>query len=503
MYIVEVAAECAPFAKVGGLADVVFGLSRELAIRGNHVEIFVPKYDCIRYDMIYDLHPVYNDLWVPWAGENIHCTVWFGFVQGRKVYLIDPHSREHFFCRHMVYGCTDDVMRFAFFCKAILEYLLKSGKNPEIIHCHDWQAGLLPVLLSEMYKEQGLTKSRVQFTIHNFRHQGPFGRDVLAASGLNRPDYYYSPDRLQDEQFSHLCNCVKGGIVYSSFVNTVSPHHAWEARFTEQGHGLSNLLHRFHSRFGGILNGIDYNVWNPEVDSYISSKYSVNTLQDKYKNKDALRDRFWLYKSSKPIIAYVGRLDEQKGPDLIYHSVKFAVSRGAQFVLLGVGSDQSNDSRFRELKSQFNNCPDCHIEIGFNEELSHLIYAGADMVVIPSAFEPCGLIQMIALKYGTIPVVRAVGGLASTVFDRDHSTVPWWERNGYVFNNFDKGALESALVRAIGLYYSYPGYFRQLMINGMRYDYSWNNPGNHYVNTFNLIRTTFSEESHRANPIQV
>lgn len=488
MYILEVSSECAPFAKVGGLADVVFGLSRELAQRGNHVEIVVPKYDSINHEQHPDLHPVYNDLWVPWFNGHIHCTVWFGQIQGRKVYMIDPHSPDAFFNRKKIYGCTDDVLRFAFFCKATLEFLLKSNKRPEIIHCHDWQTGLLPVMLSEIYKSSGMYDQRVQYTIHNFKHQGIFGKDVLFATGLNKPDYFYRSNQLRDEQFGHLLNCLKGGIVYSNFINTVSPHHAWEVRFTEQGCGLSNLLHTYQHKFGGILNGIDYNIWNPEIDTSLPSKYSVNSLQDKHRNKDALRERFWISRSTKPIIAYVGRLDAQKGIDLIEHTAHFCLNAGAQFVLLGTGSDNGIDNQFRNLKRHYNDNPECHIELCFSEELSHLIYAGADMIIIPSFFEPCGLTQMIALKYGTVPIVRATGGLASTVFDREFSNVPWWERNGFVFHNYDKSALESVLNRAIGLYHIYPGYFKQLMINGMRYDYSWNNPGNHYVNTFNYIR---------------
>ncbi|HEX2959022.1 MAG TPA: glycogen synthase [Chitinispirillaceae bacterium] len=488
MYIIEVSSECAPFAKVGGLADVVFGLSRELSQRGNLVEIIVPKYDCIRFDGLQGLQPVYNDLWVPWFNGHVRCTVWTGQVHGRRIYLIDSHSPDLFFSRNSIYGCFDDVLRFSFFCKATLEFLLKSNKRPDIIHCHDWQTGLLPVLLYEIYKNNGMIDQRVQYTIHNFKHQGVFNKEILFATGLNRTEYFYKQSQLRDERFSHLLNSMKGGIVYSNFINTVSPHHAWEARFTDQGFGLSELLHTHQHKFGGILNGIDYNIWNPEVDKELPAQYSVNTLQEKYRNKDALRDHFLLTKNSKPVIAYIGRLDDQKGLDLIEHTAHYSLRAGAQFILLGSGSHKGIDDQFRRLKSNYNGSHDCHIEIAFSEELSHLIYAGADMVIIPSCFEPCGLTQMIAMKYGTVPVVRSVGGLASTVFDREFSNVPWWERNGFVFQNYEKSALETVLSRAIGLYYNFPGYFKQLMINGMRYDYSWSKPGNHYLNTFNYIR---------------
>jgi len=488
MYIVHVASECAPVAKVGGLADVIFGLSWEHAIRGHDVEIIVPKYDCMRYDHVWGMSVSHSDLWVPWFGGAIHCTVWFGFVHGRKVFFIDPHSNDNFFNRKTFYGCHDDVMRYAFFCKAALEFMLKSGKRPDIIHCHDWQTGLLPVLLAEVYQHNGMWGQRVCYTVHNFKHQGIFGRDILDATGLGRPDYYFSPAQLRDDNNAQVLNCMKGGIVYSNFVTTVSPKHAWEARHTPQGHGLGATLNTHQGKFGGVLNGVDYNTWNPELDGFLPCRYGIETLDDKYHNKDALRDRFWLYKSNKPIISYVGRLDDQKGLNLVCHAAHYALSRGAQFVLLGSPSNNAIYNQFAHLRNQLGQSVDCHIELGFNEELSHLIYSGSDMMVVPSVFEPCGLSQLIALRYGTVPIVRSVGGLADTVFDKDHAHADLSMRNGFTFNDLNNQGLESAMNRAISLYYDYPGHFRILMANGMRSDYSWNHPGTHYMNIYDLIR---------------
>jgi glycosyltransferase involved in cell wall biosynthesis len=217
-------------------------------------------------------------------------------------------------------------------------------------------------------------------------------------------------------------------------------------------------------------------------------KYVRPPLENKYLNKEALRDRLWLRKEFKPIIAYVGRLDYQKGVHLIRHGIFYALHHGAQFVLLGVSPEHRINEEFWQLKRQLNDSPDCHLEIGFNEELSHLIYAGSDMIIMPSLYEPCGLTQMIALKYGTVPIVRAVGGLVDTVFDRDYASRPLEERNGYVFHEADAAGLESAMSRAIGLWYSYPDEFRKLIINGMKYDYSWNYPGQHYLNIYEHIR---------------
>jgi starch synthase len=488
MYIIQIASECAPVAKVGGLGDVVFGLSRELEIRGNSVEIILPKYDCLRYDQIYGLSVAFQDLLVPWYDYAIHCTVFFGFVHGRKCFFIEPHSSHNFFNRRVFYGQVDDDQRFAFFCRAALEFMLKSGKHPEIIHCHDWQTGLAPVLLYEIYQHQGMGHPRVCYTLHNLQHQGITREHILRATGLNRHAYFFHQDRLKDN-FNHAAlNLMKAGIVYSNFVTTVSPRYRGEILHSSQNYGLGHTLHVHQGKLGGILNGVDYEVWNPETDGHLPRRYGVETLDAKYENKNALRQRFWLRDGLKPIVCYVGRLDHQKGLPLIAHAVHYCLSNGCQFVLLGTAPDGRVAGQFWGMKRHYNDNPDCHLELSFNEELSRLIYAGSDLIIVPSLFEPCGLTQMIGLKYGTVPVVRATGGLADTVFDADHAPKPFNERNGYTFEDFNNAGIESALHRAIGLWYSYPNYFRELMANGMRCDYSWNHPGGHYLNVYDYIR---------------
>jgi starch synthase len=487
-YIVQITPELAPLAKVGGLADVVTGLSRELEMRGNNVEIILPKYDSMRYDHIWGLCVTHDDLWVPWYGGHVHCTVWFGFVHDRKCFFIEPHSPENFFNRGAIYGFDDDVLRFAFFSRAALEFMLKSGKHPDIIHCHDWQTALVPVLLYEIYQHIGMTKPRVCFTIHNYKHQGVTGDFLLDATGLCRPDYYFHYDRLLDNTIPHALNLMKGGVVYSNFITTVSPRYAGETKDGGQGFGLEPTLHRHHYKYGGVVNGIDYDTWNPEIDEHISVQYTVDNIDDKYANKHALRQRLLLAESNKPIIAFIGRLDPQKGLDLVRHALFYALNNDSQFVLLGSSPDQDINNYFWELKRHLNDSPDCHIEVGFDEDLAHLIYAGSDMMIVPSLFEPCGLTQLIAMKYGTIPVVRAVGGLADTVFDKDNAhDKPLHERNGFVFNDYDDPGIESALSRAISCYYQYPEHFRDLIINAMRTDYSWRLPGQHYLNIYDYI----------------
>lgn len=488
MFIVMISSELAPVAKVGGLGDVVFGLSRELEVRGNSVEIILPKYDCMWYDEIWGLHKIWDELWVPWYGGAVPCSIWFGFVHGRKCFFIEPHSSDNFFTRGCFYGNHDDALRFAFFSKAAMEFLLKSAKRPDIIHCHDWQTGLVPVLLFELYQNQGMDRQRACYTIHNFKHQGITGDAVLWATGLNRPEYYKHPDRLRDNNHPNAVNLMKGGVVYANHITTVSPHHAWEAGHTDQGHGLGHTLGIHQAKFSGVLNGVDYDVWNPETDRFIPSHFNAWNVEAKYPNKEALRDRLWLSKEFKPLVAYVGRLDAQKGVHLIQHAMFYALEKGAQFVLLGAAGDSGINNHFWHLKHQLNNNADCHLEIGFNEQLAHLIYAGADIIVVPSLFEPCGLAQMIAMRYGAVPVVRAVGGLMDTVFDRDHSDKPVELRNGYVFHDSDFPAIESALNRAIGLWYSFPKEFRRLVTNGMAADYSWAQSGHHYMGIYEHIR---------------
>jgi starch synthase len=488
MYVVMIAAECAPVAKVGGLADVVFGLSRELEMRGHAVEIVLPRYDCMRDDQVWDLQVTHRDLHVPWDGGSLTCTVWFGFVHGRKCFFIEPHSHQAFFDRGAYYGFQDDPERFAFFSKAALEFLLVSGKRPDVIHTHDWQTALVPVLLYEMYAGAGLANQRVCHTIHNFRHQGVTHAGILRATGLGRPEYFGAPDRMGDDLDHHAINLMRGAILYSNFVTTVSPHHAWEVRHTDLGYGLGNTLHKYQQKFGGILNGLDYEMWNPETDPHIPSHFSAAHPEGKRGNTTALRARMLLRDATRPILAYVGRLDTQKGLHLIRHAIFYALHHDAQFVLLGSGAEQGINEDFWHLKRRLNDDPDCHLEIGYDEELAHLIYAGADLLVMPSLYEPCGLSQLIALRYGTVPVVRNVGGLRDSVFDWDFSERPRAERNGFVFEHADNAGLESALRRAFGLWHHEPGMFRQLVAQGMACDYSWNHPGGHYVDIYEFIR---------------
>ena len=488
MYIVMVAPECAPAAKAGGLGDVVSGLSRELELRGNAVEVILPKYASLQYSRIWDLRPTYQDLWVPWDGGAVHCTVWFGYADGRKCFFIEPHSAADFFGRDRLYGYGDDTERFAFFSKAALEFMFQANKRPDIIHCHDWQTGLVPVLLYEQYS-QAMPDQRVCYTIHNFHHQGTSDERVLWATGLGRPDYFLDADRLGDDFRYRGLNPMKGGILYSNFVTTVSPNHADEALYDDGGSGLRRTLKDHQAKFSGVINGVDYEAWNPGTDPFLPAGYSADSVEGKYEVRKALRNRFWMRDSSGPIVAYVGRLDEQKGMHLVHHALFYALAHGGQFVLIGDSHYHDGiTDHFWHLKSHLNDNPDCHLEIGYREDLAHLVYAGSDLLVVPSMFEPCGLAPLIGMRYGTVPVVRGTGGMVDTVFDHDNSWRPPAERNGYVFHHTDNQAIESALSRALRLWFARPREFGELVANCMRADYSWARPGREYMDIYEHIR---------------
>ena len=488
MFIVMIASECAPVAKVGGLADVVYGLARELEIRGNAVEIVLPKYDCLRYEHIWNMHPVFDDLWVPWGGGQVHCTVWFGFVHGRKCFFIDAHSDELFFNRGTFYGCDDEPMRFAFFSRAALEFLYRSGKRPDVIHTHDWQTGMVAPLLFELYQGLGMQDQRVCHTVHNFKHQGTTGPEVLAATGLGRPDHFLSPDRMGDDWNAGVINFTKAAIVFANFVTTVSPRHAWEARHTDQGFGLGRVLERFQHKFAGILNGLDYDVWNPATDPHVPAHYTDETFERKAVNTRGV--------ARAALVAGVrGSPRRVRGPPrspegVASHHPRARSHAGERGAVRAPRRRRRPGDRRRvpppeDLPERQPRLPSrAGLRRGpgapdLRRERSDRRAESVRAVRAP---------QMIALRYGTVPVVRGVGGLRDTVFDRDWSDAPATERNGYVFEHADFPGLESALDRAFALWRDDRDAFRALARTGMRRDHSWNEPGQQYLNVYERIR---------------
>ncbi|MCH9696740.1 MAG: glycogen synthase [Gammaproteobacteria bacterium] len=491
MHIVHITAELTPIAKVGGLGDVVAGLSAQHQNMGQHVDIILPKYDCLLYDQIDDLTQLKTYLHVPWDHGLVPCAVWTGQVHGLSCIFIDPQSDLGFYQRQAVYGQFDDIQRFAFLSRAAIEYLWHSNNHPDIIHCHDWPSALAPVFLFEIYQTLGMTKPRVCFTIHNFKHQGLAGRDLLETTGLHRQDYFSKVDSLLDLNNPNALNLTKGGIVFSNFVTTVSPRHAIEVMDEDQGFGLEPVLKTHRAKVNGILNGVDYDFFNPATDAALAEPYSADTVEIKHANKEALRQRFSLEQNHKPLVAFIGRLDPQKGLDLIEHALMTTVKENGQFILLGSSHDPAINQHFKSLAQQFVNSADVHLEVGFDEPLSRQIYAGSDFMVVPSQFEPCGLTQLIAMRYGSVPIVRATGGLADTVFDIDYSDKPKPERNGFVFEDFNETGLDSALHRALICYQQQPEQYQRLVQNAMCSDYSWAKPAQEYLTIYESIRSNF------------
>ncbi|MCE5318670.1 MAG: glycogen synthase GlgA [Parachlamydia sp.] len=496
MYCVHIASELAPVAKVGGLADVLLGLCRELSWKGHDVDIILPKYDCLNIDDIRDFAIDIPDLLTFYEGEWHHNTVWIGWVENLKVYFIEPHNPRLFFNRGCFYGCEDDLERYLYFSRAAMEFLYKKTLRPDIIHLHDWQTAAIAPLFREMYQALDYTGPKLVFTIHNIEYQGkciPADLDKIGLKG----DSYLVAEKLQDPMSPQLTNLLKGAIVYSDYVTTVSPSYAKEVKTPAGGRGLDKVLIQYENKFSGILNGIDYSYWNPEIDRHLpahfssreapTSKKDHNTIDRKAYVKLMLREQLLLSEQHKPIVGCIARLVPQKGVELIKHALNFTVFNGGQFVLLGSSPIPSINAEFQALKHHFAEDPNVHLNLHHNEELAHRIYAGADMFIVPSIFEPCGLTQMIALKYGTIPIVRKTGGLADTIFDVDNSGRPFEKTNGYTFDFPDAPGLESALKRAFDCWFHDPEKWRKLMINGMNIDFSWNHPSNLYLEVYHKL----------------
>lgn len=493
MHIIHIASELAPLAKVGGLADVLLGLCRELSWKGHDVDIIIPKYDCINSDEIRDMSIVQNNLMSYYAGEWYSNTIWTGWVENLRVYFIDPHHPRHFFSRGCFYGCQDDIERYLYFARAAIEFLFKQSIRPKIIHLHDWQTGIIPVLYADIYKEKGFGEVRFVSTVHNMEYQGKCAVADLDRIGL-KGENYLTEDKLQDPLNPELVNLLKAGIVYSDFVTTVSPTYAEEVKTPEFGCGLDRVIVKHQNKFMGILNGLDYSYWNPEIDRHLPIHYSSreipankkdrNTLDKKAYIKRVLREKLSLTEDYSPVVGNVTRLVPQKGIELLKGAISHTLSKGGQFIMLGSPSTEVISEEFQALKNHYSGNPHVSLMLQHQEELAHLIFAASDIFLVPSIFEPCGLTQMIALKYGAIPIVRRTGGLADTVFDVDTSGK---EGNGYTFDPPEMTAFASTMDRAFECWFKDPDRWRTMMINGMNIDYSWNKASNQYLEVYNKL----------------
>ncbi|CAM8915371.1 unnamed protein product [Rhodiola kirilowii] len=481
LHIIHIAAEMAPVAKVGGLGDVVAGLGKALQKKGHLVEIILPKYDCMQQDCVRDLRVLDTVVESYFSGRLYQNKIWTGTVEGLAVYFIEPQHPDKLFLRGQFYGEHDDFKRFSYFSRAALELLLQAGKKPDIIHCHDWQTAFVAPLYWDLYAPKGLNSARICFTCHNFEYQGKAPASELAHCGLD-VHQLNRPDRMQDNSSHDKINPIKGGIVFSNIVTTVSPTYAQEVRSAESGMGLHGTLNSHSKKFVGILNGIDTDVWNPATDNTLEVQYNSNDLQGKTENKEALQRQLGLSSENarQPLVGCITRLVPQKGVHLIRHAIYRTLELGGQFVLLGSSPVPHIQREFEGIANNFQNHDRIRLILKYDESLSHSIFAASDMFIIPSIFEPCGLTQMIAMRYGSIPIVRKTGGLNDSVFDVDDETIPLQFRNGYTFNNPDERGLNGALDRSFKHYNTDQEQWKQLVQKVMNMDFNWDSSASQY-----------------------
>lgn len=487
MYIVQVASEVAPVAKVGGLADVMMGLNRELKLKGNKVEIILPKYDCLESKNLTlecrqtGVRTFFEDEW----HEN---TIWHTYINhDQSLTLLESHHPSMFFDRGCIYGCHDDIDRFLYFSRAVLDWLALQHETPDIIHIHDWETAPIAFLIRQGPFKKRFEKTRTVLTIHNMAYQGQCSVADLDKVGI--PGAWYDAPGRMLEDFGSSLNLLKGGIVFADYTTTVSPTYAKEVLTPEGGKGLQLALKENAHKFSGILNGLDYSYWNPASDPLIDYPYGPHDLAGKAANSASLRDELGLDQSSdKPLVVAITRLVEQKGVELIKHAILQSHAKGMQCVILGTAPDPAIHYEFVNLAQKYAQDPDVRILLAQEESLAHKLYAASDLFLMPSLFEPCGLGQIIALKYGSIPVVRKTGGLSDTVFDVDYSNRPFEETNGFSFDHPDAQGLDSALDRAIALWKKDQERWKKLMIQAMNHDFSWNRSSALYIDVYKKIR---------------
>jgi starch synthase len=490
MHIVHISSELAPIAKVGGLADVVYGLTRELIRLGHKAEVILPKYDNTDYSKIKNLHIFQKELISFDGPATFMNTIWQGELDGIKLYLIEPHHPGHYFSRGSIYGCSDDIERFLYFTRAAMEFLFKAFKKIDILQLHDWPTCIASTLYKDMYTHLGMQVQKTILTIHNIEHQGRCCPADLFRIGLNG-DYYLQEHKFQDEKIPQVINLLKGGIIYADAITTVSPTYAKEVLTKEGGCGLENVLLQHKNKLTGILNGIDYTFWNPQTDPHLvknfrpapsNQTHSIeDILQAKQENKEHLQVHFGLTKGSFPLFCCITRLVAQKSPQLIASAIRYTIQRNAQFLLLGSEYSPQIQELFTKLSKEFSSTKQLGILLDKDESIAHQMFAGSDFFVIPSLFEPCGLTQMIALRYGSIPIVRKTGGLSDTIFDMDDENVTPSQKNGITFFDPQEPQLHSSLQRALSLYKDNPQNLKTLIMNGLSQDYSWTTSAKQYL----------------------
>ncbi|MGL4374205.1 MAG: glycogen synthase [Turicibacter sp.] len=462
MKIAFVASEVYPFIKTGGLADVAFALPKALKKIGHDVRVFLPKYKQIKSNHLKH---------IKWVTDLELDGKWFTVesveLDGVTYYFINEPA---LFYRDSIYENDDRDYQFAFFSEAVLRLLGKIDFQADVVHCNDWQTGVIPFMLLQRYGQYDFYRNmKTVYTIHNLRFQGEFSSHNLRHLGF---DY-------QDEEV----NFMKLGITHATYVNTVSPTYAQEILTDFYGERLNHLLRSRQDSLCGILNGIDETFFNPQTDSSLIATYSCDHLKHKEINKLALQRRYGLeINENIPMIGLVTRLDAQKGLDLISDVLREMLEEDkVQFFILGSG-EQKFEAYFQQLRDEFPSKLGVHF--GCDEKLAHLIYAASDLFLMPSLYEPCGLSQLIALRYGSVPIVRETGGLNDTVKSYNEYTR---EGNGFTFANYNAHDMMYTIRRSLYFYKNQPENFKHLIQNGMKGDYSWNQSAIAYENLYKKL----------------
>lgn len=472
MRVAVLSAEAVPYSKTGGLGDVAGALPKALKQIGVDSLLITPFYQQTKPDLIW--HTAIDDLWIDWRGQGVKAQVLYSEASGSPTFLI--HAPEYFF-RSSIYGFSEDYERFAFFNRAALVLLKRIGRAPDIVHLNDWHCGFAAVeIASKRFWDSYWQNTRTVFSIHNLAYQGIFDKDELWKLGFGND--FERNAFLADG----AANSLKAGLSVSDMLSTVSRRYAYEIQTPENGNGLDWLLRQRADRLIGITNGVDYDVWNPETDPEIPAHFSAQDLSGKRECKRALLQKFFLPENlERPIFAIVTRLTSQKGFELIEQTAGEILAAGAYFIALSSG-----ERKYEDFLQRLQTVAPRQVGIykGYNEQLAHQIEAGADIFLMPSRFEPCGLNQMYSLRYGTVPIVRAVGGLDDTVenFDLVSET-----GNGFKFAEFRADKFLEKIYEAM-FAHAVPDAWRKIQWNGMTVDNSWENAARKYIRLYQQTR---------------
>ncbi len=470
MKVLFASSEAYPFAMSGGLADVSGALPKALRKRLVGCRVVMPLYGCVSEEMRSKMNFLCS-ITVPVSWRRQYCGIFEAHVDGVIYYLLD---NQYYFKRDGLYGHYDDAERFAFFSRAVLEIIPHIDFKPDVIHCNDWQTALVPVYLNAFYRwDETFKKIKTVFTIHNIQYQGKYGHE-LTGDVLGLP-----PECESLLDYDGCINFMKGAIQCADKVTTVSPTYAREILDPYYSHGLDGILREFTFKLTGIVNGIDYDVYNPEKDGLIYRSYNADDMVGKAFNKQSLQSELGLpQKPGVPVIGIVSRLVKHKGFDLVKCVFEELLRADLQFAILGSG-EWEFETFFHRMAERY---PDkVGLNLGFNPQLAHRIYAGADMFLMPSQSEPCGLAQMVALRYGTVPIVRETGGLNDTISDSGDG-----QGNGFTFQSYNAHDMENAVWRALAGYSDANGW-NTLKKRGMECDNSWSRSANAYIKLYKEI----------------